>query len=170
MPGYMYAFELSGVNQVFTSNFNAAQRRTVILFKPPVRLPFVALAEVQYIETLHTMQPSFPSGRASFAGKNWIHDGTLINVNFQNILQDSTTNTLTTQPGDSYHGPLTEIVQTNETFPTSASEYRNSIIGSFQLVDVSIAPYKNKLFRMLQKRVRMQGNVTPQLPDAGGII
>lgn len=170
MPGYMYAFELSGINQVFTSNFNTAQRRTVILFKPPVRLPFTALAEVQYIETFHAAQPAFPSGRTSFAGKNWIHDGSLVNINFQNILQDSTTNFLSTHPGDSYHGALTEIVQTNETLPTSAFEYRNNIIGSFRLVDVSIAPYKNKTFRMLQKRVKMQGNVTPQLPDVGGIL
>lgn len=167
MPGYMYLIEPSGDYQTFKTVFLPSQRRTVVLFKPPVRLPFDVLTKVTYTETLHAAQPVKPSNLRNFAGKDWRHDGTLVNIDIRGILMDTTTTDLATNAADSYHGAITERVVSQETTPISAFEYRNSLLGSTQVVEAHVTPGPNKTFRMLTKQVKMQGNVTANAADVG---
>jgi hypothetical protein len=169
MPGYMYAVETSGEFQAFTTVFLPNQRRSAVVFKPPVRFPFEALAEVEYTETFHAAQPAVPGSLFSFAGRDWLHDGNMVNINIKGILQDTTTTEVKPVNGDTFYVGYSELIRTYETQPVSAVEYRGGIIGSLRLVEVTITRGPNKTFRMLQKRVRMQGNVTPSSADVGGI-
>jgi hypothetical protein len=167
MPGYMYLIELAGVYQAFKLVFLPSQRRSVYLFKPPVRMPFTVLAKVTYTETHHAAQPVKPSNLRNFAGKDWKHDGTLVNIDIRGILMDTTATTLAVSAGDAYHGALSEVVVTQETTPINAFEYRNNMLGTTQVVEASVRPGPNKTFRMLTKSVQMQGNVTPDAADVG---
>ncbi len=169
MPGYMYLVETSGPYAAFVRTFSPQQRRTIVQFRPPVRFPFRTMAKVRYTESLHAAQPAFPANIRNFAGKDWVHSGFLADINIKGILMDLNTISLSTLAGDSYYGAYTETITTSETQPINAFEYRNSMLGSYQLVEVTISRAANKTFRMLQKEVMMQGNPTPLDGDVGVI-
>jgi len=159
------SYQLPLTSDRFPLQFLPNQRRTVCKFKLPIRLGFRGLTRVRYTRTLHAAQPTRPGSILDLTGRDWVQDGSLVSWNVKNVLMDHPNTAfydISTLPGDTFHGALTERIAGTQATAVTGSTYHLQILNAGQpfphywRVEANIVPREGKVFQMLLKEVYLK--------------